>query len=194
MVWEDGGSNPASYPIFYYLGLRMDEALNANMSAFHIVQGRCWFRAMGKGNKERMVPVPQELLRSLADYRSAYDLEPPFPKPDDDRPVVGRVNGTVRLKGTQLRRVMVDLFQSAAVELNSGLDGRTEPEQMESITILQQATPHWLRHTYATNLFNAGVDPRHIQENLGHFTLDTTLIYNENDDSPRHEDTQKRVS
>ena len=67
---------------------------------------------------------------------------------------------------------------------------------MEAISaqqVLEKATPHWLRHTYATDLFKAGVDPRHIQENMGHSSMDTTLIYNENEDKARHEDAEQRT-
>jgi len=63
----------------------MDEAVNAKMSAFHVVNKRCWFQALGKGKKLRAVPVPDAMVQSLADYRLAYELEPPFPSPNDKR-------------------------------------------------------------------------------------------------------------
>ncbi len=55
----------------------------------------------------------------------------------------------------------------------------------------RQATPYRLRHTHATDRFQAGPDPRHIQEKLGHASMDTTLIYNDNDDALRHDDTRE---
>ena len=181
------------FDLFYYLGLRMDEAINARMSGFHIVNKRCWFRALGKGKKIRSVPVPDALLQTLADYRLTHDLEPPFPTPDEETPLVARVDGTKSLKDTQLRRLIVGVFRAGADQLERALDGQADAEAIDALDVLRHATPHWLRHTYGTDLFNAGVDPRHIQENMGHSSMDTTLIYNENEDAARHEDTQKRT-
>ncbi len=180
------------FDLFYYLGLRVDEGLNASMSAFHMLNGRSWFRALGKGGKERTVPVPDPLLRSLADYRIAFDFEESFPLPHDHRPLIGRLNPGTPIEYTQLRRILLELFRTAADQLEHTLDGQLNAEAIESVTVLRGATPHWLRHTYATDHFDAGVDPRHIQENLGHQSMDTTPIYNENVDTARHQDTQKR--
>ena len=181
------------FDLFYFLGLRMDEAANARMSAFHIVNQHCWFRALGKGKKIRTVPVPAPLLQTLSDYRLTHDLEPPFPTPDDEAPLVARLDGTTSLKDTQLRRLLVGVFRAGADQLEFALDGQADAEAIDALDVLRHATPHWLRHTYGTDLFNAGVDPRHIQENMGHSSMDTTLIYNENEDAARHEDTQKRT-
>ncbi len=181
------------FDLFYYLGLRMDEAANASMSGFHIVNTKCWFRALGKGKKIRSVPVPDPLLQTLADYRLTHDLEPPFPTPDDEAPLVARLDGSTALKDTQLRRLLVEVFRAGADQIQSAIDGQADAEAIDALDVLRHATPHWLRHTYGTDLFNAGVDPRHIQENMGHSSMDTTLIYNENEDAARHEDSQKRT-
>ena len=180
------------FDLFYFLGLRVDEGLNAQMSAFHIVNGNTWFRALGKGGKERTIPVPNELLRSLADYRLVFDFDESFPLPTDTHPLIGRLDPREAIEYTQLRRILQELFRLGADQLEQALDGNLDPEAVESVAVLRAATPHWLRHTYATDLFEVGVDPRHIQENLGHQSMDTTLIYNENVDTARHEDTQKR--
>ena len=92
-----------------------------------------------------------------------------------------------------MRRLLVGVFRAGADQLEFALDGQADAEAIDALDVLRHATPHWLRHTYGTDLFNAGVDPRHIQENMGHSSMDTTLIYNENEDAARHEDTQKRT-
>lgn len=61
----------------------------------------------------------------------------------------------------------------------------------QRLPALRQATLHRLRHTCAIDLFQAGADPRHVQENLDHASMDTTLIYNDNDKASRHDDTEK---
>lgn len=181
------------FDLFYYLGIRMDEALNANMGAFEIKKDKCWFEAFGKGQKKRTVPVPEELIRSLKDYRMAFDMTPDFPLPNEKSYLISNVRGDRAIKDTQLRRMLIELFRKAAVKLDELSDGDTDIESMQAIDVLEKATPHWLRHTYATDLFDAGVDPRHIQENMGHSSMDTTLIYNENEDKARHEDTDQRT-
>lgn len=59
---------------------------------------------------------------------------------------------------------------------------------------LRVATPHWFRHTYATNLHDAGVDPRIIKTCLGHASLNTTMIYSHIEARTRHDAIEKALS
>ena len=52
------------------------------------------------------------------------------------------------------------------------------------------ASTHWLRHTYATTLWDRDADPRHIKENLGHASFDTTMTYAHGEDAKRHEEAR----
>jgi len=179
------------FDVFYYLGLRMSEATGGEMKHFFVEDGRWWFRTVGKGQKERTVPVPSPLLRSLVDFRLVMGFEADYPLPSDDAPLVPSVDGQRAIKDTQVRRMLKGLFQQAADRMESELGDAPEPEAMACVHALKQATPHWLRHTYATDLFNAGVDPRIVQDNLGHESMDTTLIYSHTEDIARHEQTER---
>lgn len=179
------------FDVFYYLGLRMSEATGGAVKHFFVEDGRWWFRTLGKGQKERTVPVPSPLLRSLVDFRIVMGFETDYPLPTEDAPLVPSVDGQRAIKDTQVRRMLKGLFQQAADRLEAGVDLAPDPETMACVHALKQATPHWLRHTYATDLFNAGVDPRIVQDNLGHESMDTTLIYSHTEDIARHEQTER---
>ena len=118
-------------------------------------------------------------------------FETDYPLPTEDAPLVPSVDGQWAIKDTQVRRMLKGLFQQAADRLEAGVDLAPDPETMACVHALKQATPHWLRHTYATDLFNAGVDPRIVQDNLGHESMDTTLIYSHTEDIARHEQTER---
>ncbi len=177
------------FDVFYYLGLRTDEALSGKMGDFYVVRERWWFKTVGKGNKARTVPGP--LLRSLSDYRIAMDFTNAYPLPEEDTPIVPRLDGVTAMVDTQARRLLNDLFARAKRILEAQQDAHPDPEVAVAIHALDRATPHWLRHTYATDLFDAGIDPRHVQANLGHSSMDTTLIYSHESDKDRHAHTER---
>ena len=105
----------------------------------------------GKGNKARMVPVLPQVNRLIADYLSLC----PFDSPPDGPLFIGARGGPLSARVVQLAM--------AALRGALGL-----PET---------ATPHALRHSFATHLLARGGDLRAIQELLGHASLSTTQIY-----------------
>lgn len=134
------------------------------------------------------VPVPAPLLRTVIDYRRGLDLPSDYPLPDETTPLVLSVNGTQGIGYSQLLKA---LFSEAANRLEASEGAIPSPESVADIAALRRATPHWFRHTYATDLFDAAVDPRIVKENLGHASMDTTLIYSHTEDRARHEQTQR---
>jgi integrase/recombinase XerC len=140
--------------LLYGAGLRISEALSVRTSD---ASGSDALLIRGKGGKERHVPLLPAVRQALADYRAAL----PFAsKPSE--PVFRGVKG-----GTLSPRIM----QRRMAELRGAL-GLTE-----------EATPHALRHAFATDLLRAGADLRTIQELLGHASLSTTQGYTEVDPS-----------
>ncbi len=105
----------------------------------------------GKGNKSRMVPVLPQVLALIADYIAMC----PYDLPDDDPLFVGA-------KGGQLSPRIIQL---------------TMERLRGALGLLDTATPHALRHSFATHLLSRGGDLRSIQELLGHASLSTTQIY-----------------
>ena len=145
--------NIALLYLLYGCGLRISEALSISKS--HLID-RNSLTILGKGNKERLVPVLDIVANSLENYLK----EIPYDLPSDVSIFVGDRGNP--LKASSFQR---DLKNA---RVNLGLP--------------KTATPHSLRHSFATHLLKNGGDLRIIQELLGHSSLSTTQIYTEVDD------------
>jgi site-specific recombinase XerD len=138
------------FSLIYGCGLRISEAASLQVTAIDKASGL--LRVIGKGNKERLLPVPQPVHESLrrmwqaADHRDRRWL---FPNGWRTGPVAPNV----------LTRTFADAVKAA--NLPGG----------------RRATPHTLRHAYATRLFEKKVDTRVVQVLLGHENIATTTIY-----------------
>ena len=140
--------------LLYGSGLRISEALSIRLRDAPL-PGRDVLRIVGKGSKERMVPVlpvTQEAVRHYLDLC-------PHPLGDTDQIFRG-------LRGGILSARIIQLL-IASLRDRLGLPAT--------------ATPHALRHSFATHLLSAGADLRQIQELLGHASLSTTQVYTEVD-------------
>jgi len=134
--------------LLYGSGLRISEALS--LKPKDLVAGDA-ITVTGKGNKTRMVPVLPQVAKLIADYVALCPLD----LPDDGALFVGA-------RGGQLSPRIVQL---AMARLRGALG------------LPDTATPHALRHSFATHLLARGGDLRAIQELLGHASLSTTQIY-----------------
>ena len=145
--------NLALLYLLYGCGLRIAEALSITKN--HLTEKES-ITVMGKGNKERMIPMLDIVYQSVENYLQElpHDLKPNEPIFVGDR--------GAPLKASAFQR---DLKQA---RINLGLPNTT--------------TPHALRHSFATHLLKNGGDLRVIQELLGHSSLSTTQIYTEVDD------------
>ena len=132
--------------VMYACGLRVGEATTLEVTA--IDRARRVLRIIGKGNKERLVPLPQPILDDLSQlWRTHHNRRWLFPNRRGDAPVAARV----------LSRSFADA--AAAAGIPPGV------------------TPHTLRHSYGTRLMENGVDTRIVQILLGHARIATTAIY-----------------
>jgi integrase/recombinase XerC len=138
--------------LLYGSGLRISEALS--LKPKDLVAGDA-ITVTGKGNKTRMVPVLPQVTKSIADYVALCPLD----LPDDGPLFVGSRSGPLSPRVVQL----------AMARLRGAL------------SLPDTATPHALRHSFATHLLARGGDLRAIQELLGHASLSTTQIYTEVD-------------
>jgi integrase/recombinase XerC len=135
--------------LLYSCGLRAAECAGLDWSAIH--EGLGVARVLGKGHKERVVPVGAEALAALRDYRSHWKLE---------------------------RRDAKAVFLNASgSRLTTRSIGRIVEKQLKAAGIAAHATPHSLRHSFATHLLESGADLRAIQEMLGHASIATTQRY-----------------
>ena len=145
-----GRRDRALFTLLYGCGLRIDEALSLNMGG---LPRDGYLRVTGKGRKERQVPVIDIVERNLNLYLESC----PFPA-EDNRPVF------VGAKGERL---------------NQGVAQKAMRHLRTNLGLPENATPHALRHSFATHLLQNGANLREIQELLGHASLSTTQRYTE---------------
>ena len=176
-------------------GLRISEVVETKMSQIYRLtdaDGRAlWYLdVMGKGSKARQVPVNSELLAALRTYRESLNL-PPLPTSNETGPLLAKVRGAASAPPEQqhLTRqachvVLKNLFRQVCNWLEQ--QGRQEDAQT-----LAEASAHWLRHTAASMMGDAGQSAHSIMATLGHADLGTTSIYLHRELSARHQDMEK---
>lgn len=139
--------------VMYGCGLRVSELVELKLS--NIYEEEEYLQVIGKGNKERWVPINRRALRMMMDYihtiRSHVNI-----KPGEENYVFQNRNGR------HLTRQMVFIMLKNAVE---------------KAGIKKHISPHSLRHSFATELVENGADLRSVQEMLGHVSIATTEIY-----------------
>jgi len=150
----EGQRNRAMIETMYSCGLRVSELVNLAISNIYLDIG--FARVIGKGNKERLVPMGATAAAQIKMYRDHIrNRLPVIKKGDEDVLFLNR-------RGGKLSRVMVfmilkDLAEKAGLKKN--------------------IHPHTFRHSFATHLVEAGADLRAVQEMLGHKSITTTEIY-----------------
>ena len=139
------------YELLYGCGLRISELVNLTINRVDLSSST--IRVLGKGSKERIVPIPAVTSTMLKQYIEIY--RPVFMKKPTNRFFL-YPNG----KPITVRTIERHLSETCA-----------------QLGIQKHVTPHKLRHTYATEMLNGGADLRSIQEILGHSNISTTQIY-----------------
>lgn len=148
-----GKRDHAILELLYSSGLRVSELVGLNMD--QVDMNESLVRIHGKGDKERLVPIGSQAMTALADYLSERE-NVILVKDVDVTAVFLNKNGT-RLTVRSVQRLV------SRVTGESGLN--------------KSATPHTIRHSFATHMLGAGADLRSIQELLGHKSLSTTQKY-----------------
>jgi integrase/recombinase XerD len=155
--------NKAILELMYATGLRISEVVNLEFKNIDFED--CIVRVMGKGSKERIVPINSIALDALDNYIKNYreDL------------IKNDVNNYLFLNnhGKQMTRQGVFKMLKSEVEKKN---------------IKKEVSPHTLRHTFATHLLENGADLRIIQELLGHSDISTTQIYTHLTNDKLHQD------
>lgn len=135
----------------YSCGLRVSEAVSLTLNRVDLDSGKV--RVLGKGEKERIVPIPQGSISLLKYWRDV--VRPVFLKTKTPLFFINRFGRRVTPRYVEL------MLQRKDVELG----------------FTKHITPHKLRHSYATHMLQGGADLRSIQEMLGHSNIQTTEIY-----------------
>ena len=149
----EGTRNKAILETMYSCGLRVSEVVNLKISQLYLDVG--FVRVIGKGNKERLVPIGSSATKHITLYRNhVRTQQQPLPGEEDIL--------FLNRRGRRLTRVMIfliikDLVRKAGISKN--------------------ISPHTFRHSFATHLVEGGADLRAVQEMLGHESITTTEIY-----------------
>jgi integrase/recombinase XerC len=159
---EENGSNNyiaqrnhAIFEVFYGTGMRLSELIGLRSEDINF--SRQSIKVLGKGSKERIVPLTPHLSKELEHYMSVYRQ---YFCPSPNNPLFLTLEGKTMSPSSVYRMVNKALK-------NQGISGRK--------------SPHILRHTFATHLLNNGADLNSIKTLLGHASLSATQIYTHND-------------
>jgi integrase/recombinase XerC len=139
--------------VFYSTGVRVSELVGLNWSDVEVQLGIV--RVVGKGSKERIVPIGAVALRALEDY--SIEVRRKWKLPCKGANAVFLNNRGKRITTRSVARIVEKHLREVGIPIKMG--------------------PHGLRHTFATHLLNSGADLRAIQEMLGHASLSTTQRY-----------------
>lgn len=153
MSKADGHRNNAIIEVLYGCGLRVSELVTLTLSRYHVEEG--FIRVIGKGNKERLVPIGSSAMKALKQYIAYSRVHFPVVKGHEDYIFQNQ-------RGKQLSRVYVFTLVKKLSELAG---------------IRKNISPHTFRHSFATHLVERGADLRAVQELLGHKSITTTEIY-----------------
>lgn len=149
----EGARNRAMLETLYSCGLRVTELVELKISNLFFEDG--FIKVLGKGNKERLVPIGREARKFISIYRNEVRCHLTIVKGAENYVFLNR-------RGDKLTRVMVFTIIKDLVS-KIGLD--------------KTVSPHTFRHSFATHLIEGGADLRAVQDMLGHESITTTEIY-----------------
>ncbi|HRP54231.1 MAG TPA: site-specific tyrosine recombinase XerD [Fluviicola sp.] len=149
----EGQRNRAIIETLYSCGLRVSELVSLRFEDCFFNEG--FIRIIGKGNKERLVPINGQAIHEITSYTMGERMDLPIKKGNEAFVFLNR-------RGAQLTRVMIfTIVKQLAL----------------SIGLKKNISPHTFRHSFATHLIEGGANLRAIQEMLGHESILTTEIY-----------------
>ncbi len=149
----EGGRNRAMLEVLYSSGLRVSELIDLKMGNIYFDIG--FLRVVGKGNKERLVPIGKDAMKFLKIYLEEIRVHTPIKKGAENFVFLSK-------RGAKLSRVSVFLLIK---------------DLAQRIGLKKTVSPHTFRHSFATHLIEGGADLRAVQEMLGHSSITTTEIY-----------------
>ncbi|NOT74319.1 MAG: site-specific tyrosine recombinase XerD [Cyclobacteriaceae bacterium] len=149
----EGGRNRAMLEVLYSSGLRVSELVELKRANVYFDLG--FLRVVGKGNKERLVPIGRDAMKYLTIYLEEIRVHVPVQKGFEGYVFLNR-------RGKKISRVSIFLIIKALAA---------------KIGLHKTISPHTFRHSFATHLIEGGADLRAVQEMLGHESITTTEIY-----------------
>lgn len=151
--WE-GTTHRLILALFYNTGMRQGELVNLKES--QVDKSNSNIKVLGKGNKERVLPVSKELMGLIQQYMN------------DKKKINDQFNSEILLVNSKGKRLYPKYIYNAV------------RHYLSAVTTIEKKSPHILRHTFATHLMNNGADLNAVKELLGHSSLAATQIYTHN--------------
>ena len=148
-----GHRNKAILEIMYGCGLRVSEVITLKISNIYIKDE--FIRIIGKGNKERLIPISKSIIKTLKLYIEGERMQQEINTKHTDTVFINK-------RGSGLSRQMIFLIIKGLAE---------------KAGIKKNIGPHTIRHSFATHLLEGGADLRAVQQMLGHSNISTTEIY-----------------
>ena len=161
---NEGHRNKAIIETLYSCGLRVSELIGLEITKLHFNEG--YIKVIGKGNKERLVPISNKAIREINFYIDGYRNHMKNIQSGSENILF------LNRRGKKLTRVMIFTIVKRLAE-KSGLN--------------KNISPHTFRHSFATHLVEGGADLRVVQEMLGHESIITTELYTHLDRDYLHE-------
>ena len=150
---KEGCRNKAILETLYSCGLRVSEVVNLKLSSLYLDVG--FIRVIGKGDKERLVPIGRDAIKYIKIYKETIRVHQEIKPGFEDILFLNK-------HGRNLSRIMIFyIIKDAALKAE----------------IKKTISPHTFRHSFATHLVEGGADLRAVQEMLGHESITTTEIY-----------------
>lgn len=149
----EGARNKAIVETMYSCGLRVSEVVNLRIPQLYLDVG--FIKVLGKGSKERLVPIGRDAIKYLNIYLKEIRVHTAVKPGHEDVVFLNR-------RGQQMTRVMIFLIIKDLVK---------------KAGIKKTVSPHTFRHSFATHLIEGGANLRAVQEMLGHESITTTEIY-----------------
>ena len=150
----DGKTQRLLIELLYNTGMRQAEL--AGLKEIHISINNSVIKVLGKGNKERIIPVSQKLMKEMQEYMLA------------------------KKKNFEVYDSIFLLVTASGKKLYPRYIYNTVNKYLSLVTTIDKKSPHVLRHTFATHLMNGGADLNAVKELLGHSSLAATQIYTHN--------------
>jgi integrase/recombinase XerD len=149
----EGARNKAIIETLYGCGLRVSELVNLKISCLYLDIG--FIRVIGKGDKERLVPIGSSAIKFIKSYIENIRVHITVTSGNEDVVFLNR-------RGKKLSRIMIFMIIKGLAK---------------KAGIAKTISPHTFRHSFATHLVEGGADLRAVQEMLGHESITTTEIY-----------------
>lgn len=150
---HEGARNRAMLETMYSCGLRVSELIGLQISCLYPDLG--FVRVIGKGNKERLIPIGKDALKYIRIYKEEIRVHMKIQRGKEDFLFLNK-------HGNPLSRIMVFYIIKDAAQ-KAGIN--------------KKISPHTFRHSFATHLVEGGADLRAVQQMLGHESITTTEIY-----------------